>query len=80
MMGYTEQMRKSRKIWVRADKSENIYQVRPYEYEQILSKITESYRIDHNTPTLINRDTAKFVSKLQIVDRLGKLKEKCCGP
>ena len=52
-----------------------------YEYEQILNnKITESYRIDHNnTPALINRDTAKFVCKLQIVDRLGKLKEKCAN-
>ena len=62
-----------------SDKSKDIYQVSPYEYEQILyNKITESYKIDHSdTTTLINRDTAKFVTKLQIVDRLGKIEEKC---
>ena len=72
-------MGKSGKIWVKADRSKNIYQVTPYEYEQILNnKITESYRIDHcSIPALINKDTAKFASKLQIVDRLGKIDEKC---
>ena len=70
-------MRKSRKTWVKADKSKEIYQVSLWEYEQILNKITEFNRIDNdNTPALINSDT-EFVSNLQIVDRLGKLKEKC---
>ena len=67
-------MMKSRKIWVRVDKSKNTYQISPYEYERI-NKITESYKIDHNnTPALIDNDAAKFVSKLQIKDRLGKKK------
>ena len=66
-------MRKSGKIWVRADKSKTKYQISPYDYDQILDKITESYRIDHNdTPTLINSDAAKFASAK---DRLQKLKE-----
>ena len=37
-----ERIRKSKRILVRADKSKNINQVSPYEYEQILNKITES--------------------------------------
>ena len=70
-----ERIRKSKKVWVRADKFKNIYQVCPY--EQILNnKITESYKIDHSgTPILINRDTAKFANKLQIVNRFGKIEE-----
>ncbi len=32
-----ERIRKSRKIWVRSDKSNNIYQVSPHEYERILN-------------------------------------------
>ena len=78
MRGDIEWIRKSKKIWVRADKSKNIYQVIPCEYEQILNnKIMESYKIDHsNTITKINRDTAKFTSKMQIVNRLGKIEEK----
>ena len=46
MKGDIEQMRTSGKIWVRADKSERIYQISLYEYEQILNnKITDSYKI-----------------------------------
>ena len=38
-----ERIRKSRKVWVRCDKSNNIYEVSPHEYERILNdKITES--------------------------------------
>ena len=37
MKGDIERMRKPGKIWVRADKSKNIYQVSSYEYEQILN-------------------------------------------
>ena len=57
----------------------NIYQVSPYEYDQIPNNnITESYKIDHSdTPGLINKNTAKFARKLQIVNRLGIIEEKC---
>ena len=79
MKGDIERIRKSRKVLDRGNKSNNIYQVSPHEYEQILNnKITESCNIDHtDTPKLINKDTAKFSSKLQIVHRLGKIEEKC---
>ena len=71
-------IRKSRKVWFRSDKSNNIYQVSPHEYERILNdKITESYKLDHSdTITQINRDTAKFAQKVNMIDRLGKLEEK----
>ena len=73
-----ERIRKSRKIWVRSNKSNNIYQVSPHEYERILNdKITESYKLDHKDAiTQINRDTAKFAQKVNMIDRLGKLDEK----
>ena len=76
--GYSERIKKSKEVSARADKSKNIYLVSPYEYEQILNnKITESYKLDCNdTTTRINRDTGKFASKIQIVDRLGKIEEK----
>ena len=73
-----ERIRKSRKIWVRSDKSSNIYQVSPHEYERILNdRITESYKLDHSdTTTQINRDTAKFARKVNMIDRVGKLEER----
>ena len=73
-----EHIKKSKKVWVRSNKSNNIYQVSPYEYERILNdKITESYKLDHSdTITQINRDTAKFAQKVNMIDRLGKLEEK----
>ena len=73
-----ERIKKSKEIWVRSDKSNNIYQVNPYEYERILNdKITVSYKLDHSdTITQINRDTAKFAQKMNMIDRLGKMEEK----
>ena len=78
MIGDKERIRKSWKIWVRADKSNNIYQVSLCEYEQILNnKIMESYKIDHSfIITQINRDTAKVTWKIETVDRFGKIEEK----
>ena len=73
-----ERIRKSRKVWVRSDKSNKTYQVSPHEYERVLNdKITESYKLDHSdTITQINRDTAKFAQKVNMIDRVGKLEEK----
>ena len=46
--------------------------------KSLIIRITKSYRIYHSdTTALINKDTAKFASKLQIVDKLGKIEEKC---
>ena len=78
LRGDIERIRKSRKIWVRSNKSNNIYQVSPHGYERILNdKITESYKLDHSdTTTQINRDTAKFAQKVNMIDRVGKLEER----
>ena len=59
-------------------KSNNIYQVSPHEYERILNdRITESYKLDHSdTTTQINRDTAKFAEKVNMIDRVEKLEER----
>ena len=63
---------------MRSDKSKNIYKIKPSKYQEILkSKITNNYKIDYNnTIEQINKDTAKFASRLQIEDRLGKFKKK----
>ena len=77
-MDSIEQMRKSGKIWVWADKSRNISQISPNEYKWFLNnKITESYKTDYNNiPVLINSDTSKFMGKLHIKDRLRETKRK----
>ncbi len=57
-----------RLIWVRSDKSKNIYKIEPSKYQEILkSKITNNYKIDHNnTIEQIDKDTSKFVTYSQI--------------
>ena len=49
-------------IWVRADKSRNIYKINSSNYHKILkNKITETYKIDYNdTISQINDYTLKF--------------------
>ena len=55
-------------IWVRADKSKNIYKIKPSKYQEILkNKITDNYKIDYNdTIDQINKDTCNFARKLHI--------------
>ncbi len=50
-----EKLKKSDKIWIKTDKSRNIYKICPSEYDKILHKI-----IDNHCDTLyqINNDTA----------------------
>ena len=63
---------------MRADKSKNMYKIKPSKYQEILrDKITDNYKIDYNDAIdQINDDTSKFASKLHIEDRLGKFKKK----
>ena len=74
------EVKKSNYIWVKSDKSKNIYKIKPSKYQEILkSKITNNYKIDYiNTIEQINKDTSNFASRLQIEDRLGKFKKKVC--
>ena len=73
-----KEVKKSNYIWVKSDKSKNIYKIKPSKYQEILkSKITNNYKIDYiNTIEQINKDTSNFASRLQIEDRLGKFKKK----
>ena len=73
-----KEVKTSNYIWVRSDKSINIYKIKPSKYQEILrSKITNNYKIDYNnTIEQIDKDTSKFASRLQIEDRLGKFKKK----
>ena len=69
---------KSKKIWIRADKSRNIYKIDLTQYRKILhNKITEKYKLDHDVIDYqINRDTYDFTNKLDIENKLGKLNRK----
>ena len=69
-----KEIKTSNCIWVRADKSKNMYKIKPSKYQEILkNKITDNYKIDYNnTIDQIIKDTCSFASKLHIDDRLGK--------
>ena len=69
-----EEVKTSKYIWGRSDKSKNIYKIKPSKYQEILkSKITNNYKIDYNnTIEQIDKDTSNFASRLQTEDRLGK--------
>ena len=73
-----KEIKNSNCIWGRADKSKNMYKIKPSKYQEILkNKITDNYKIDYkNTIDQINKDTCSFASKLHIDDRLGNLKRK----
>ena len=73
-----KEVKTSKYIWVRSDKSKNIYKIKPSKYQEILkSQITNNYKIDYNnTIEQIDKDTSKFASRLQIEERLGKFKKK----
>ena len=67
------EFKSSKCIWVRADKSKNVYKINPSKYQEIL----RNFKIDYKgTICQINNDTCKFANKLHIEDRLGKFKRK----
>ena len=73
-----KKLKKNDKIWVKANKSRNIYNISSSEYRILHNKIPDNYKVDYNdTLTQININTAKFTSKLHIKEILGKLKEEC---
>ena len=73
-------MKRSKLIWIKIDKSKNIYKIEPSEFNKILrDKITEAYKVDNinnNTINYINNDAARLTIKLKIRDKLGKLNSK----
>ena len=45
--------------------------------ESLMIGSRESYKLDHSdTTTQINRDTAKFAQKVNMIDRVGKLEKR----
>ena len=73
-----KELKSSKYIWVRDDKSRNMYKDEPSKYQEILNKkIMDNYKIDKdNTIDKINKDTCNFASKLHLNDRLGKFQKK----
>ena len=66
------EMNKSDMIWIRIDKSRNIYKISPSEYNRIFhNKITETYKIDnYDTINQINKDITRIANKLNIKKNL----------
>ena len=75
-----ERIKSTNNILIKADKSDNIYEIPAQEYNKIiLDNITASYKHDdENTVRRINVDTYKATKKLKIHDRVGKLEPKNC--
>ena len=67
----------SNKMWIKADKSRNLYKIDPIQYKKISNKITEKYKLDQNNIIdQINKDTYNFTNKLNIKNKIGKLNRK----
>ena len=64
-------------ILVKADKTENIYQVPANEYcKKLTEELTKEYRkVNRNELDKVNREAQKLCSKLQIADRVEKFSE-----
>ena len=75
-----QKIRSANKILVKADKSDNIYEIPAQKYNKIiLDNITSSYKRDvENTTRKINKATYKATKKLKIHDRVGRLEPKNC--
>ena len=73
-------IKSSKNIFVKADKSDNIYEIPTREYKELVrNNITAAYKQDsENTITRINKDTYNTAKKLKIQDRVGKLEPKNC--
>ena len=71
-------IKKSKKMWIRADKIRNIYKIDLSQYNNILkNKITKKYKLDHDDIDYqINKDTSEFTNKLNIKNKLGKMNRK----
>ena len=68
----------SNKMWIKADKSRNLYKTDPPLYKKILhNKITEKYKLNQdNIIDQTNKDSYLFTYKLNIKNKLGKLNRK----
>ena len=74
----TKEICKSEKIFVKADKSRNIYRITPELYKKLLREnITKTYKLDTlNTEKQINNEAYNITQKLNIADRVGAIHTK----
>ena len=72
-----EHVKKSKKIFVFADKSRNIYEVEQEEYKKLLREnITKNYGKSNLTKLYnINKSTKKITEKVPISDKIEKMQE-----
>ena len=72
MLNDIRSMRNKDKIYVKAVKTRNLYEVAPHDYEKMLSdSITKNYKKSSNAEvTKVNKEAAKIVDKLDLADRV----------
>ena len=71
-------IRNSNSIYVKADKSRNLYKMSPSNYNNLkLNAIRKDYKIDKNNTMLkMNTDTLNHANRLNLTDRIGGVKQK----
>ena len=59
-------------MWIKANKSRNLYKINPLQYIKILqNKITEKYKLDYdNTECQINNDTYKLTNSISKINEV----------
>ena len=58
-------------MWIKADKSRNLYKINSLQYIKILHKIREKYKLDYDDIKCQFNDTYKLANKLNIKNKLG---------
>ena len=72
LQGKVSEINKSDKVFLMADKTTNIYKVKPEEYKKLLTEnITKDYRkSSENSIRKVNKEAKKIAEKLKIEDRI----------
>ena len=72
------EIQNSDKVYIKADKSTNIYKLPPEQYDELKrDTVTKQYKLDKKNATIkrINNDTYECANELKISDRMGFLKQ-----
>ena len=78
LMNEINNIRNSDAVYVKADKSRNLYKMSPSNYNNLkLHAITKDYKTDRDKTLLkMNTDTLNHANKLNITERIGGVKQK----
>ena len=80
LMNMVDKINKSDNVFVKADKTNNIYEMNYKEYDQLVNKnLQQNYnKTEHENSQekVINEESKKITDKLKISDRVGKLAKK----